>query len=606
MKWINPWLFLVALLFPVVAQGGSLDDYYLARFDQIYGVSAKRSTLSAQDDAPTERCLTPLYHGVKRDWKQLSYQTQQTLAKYLAKPALAGEAVVRSNAGHFFIHYATTGSDAPSLADGNDNGIPDWIETVADVFEAVYSREITAFGYRPPPTPGGQPYDVYLQDLASTRQYGYTQSDIPANAGSTSYTSFMVIDNDFAESIYLGGSRTPLMALQITAAHEFLHAVQYGYNFFFDIWYAEASATWMEDEVYDSVNQLYTYLPPYFSNTTLPIDTAVSTTTGGGYGRWIFNRYLYESFSSRPINREIWEKLATKTSSGDDIPMLPVIDEVLAGAGGSMASTFLGFAKKVFLRNWASHTEEISLIHPVTIPNGNTYTVADTFTVPNTSLPSLYSFTYYRLLPASAVPAKLTISYARPPSQAVVAFLKKVTGVVTEYVFDTNSNTVTVPLFGSGDEIYLLICNNGTGAVNTPVDPAQPIASLPDASNPNSGPPTLVSSPQTSNNQAAGGGGCFIATAAYGSYLHPKVMELRAFRDNYLMTNVPGRAFVSLYYRLSPPLADFIARHEWLRTGCRIALTPVVLAVENKGIALFLILLAGLIPFGLRMRNETV
>ncbi|MFZ3208658.1 MAG: MXAN_6640 family putative metalloprotease [Geobacteraceae bacterium] len=609
MKRINPWLLLAALvLVPVVAQGRALDDYYLSRFDQIYGANAKRSTLSAQDDAPTERCLTPLYHGVKRDWKQLSNETRQVLAKYLAKPVLPGESVVRSNAGHFSIHFAITGSDAPPLADGDENGIPDWVETVADVLEAVYSREISVFGYRPPPTTGGGPYDVYLQDLASTSQYGYTESDIPADADSTSYTSFMVIDNDFAESIYLSGSRTPLMALQIAAAHEFQHAVQYGYNYYFDPWYAEASAAWMEDEVYDSVNQLYTYLPAYFSNTILPIDTAVSTTTGGGYGRWLFNRYINESFPSRPINREIWERLATKTSGVGDIPMLPVIDEVLASAGSSMASTFLGFAKKVFLRNWASHTGDIDLIHPLTIPNDNTYKVAGTFTVPATSLPSLYSFTYYKLLPASANPATLTIAYPRPASQAVVAFLKGANGSITEYLFATNSNTVTVPSFVSGDEIYLLICNNGTGAVNTPADPAQPIDVLPDASNPYSGPPVLVSSPPTSNDKAAtgSGGGCFIATAAYGSYLHPKVMVLRAFRDNYLMTNVPGRAFVALYYRLSPPLADFIARREWLRTGCRVALTPVVLAVENKGIALFLILLAVLIPFGLRMRGELI
>lgn len=77
-----------------------------------------------------------------------------------------------------------------------------------------------------------------------------------------------------------------------------------------------------------------------------------------------------------------------------------------------------------------------------------------------------------------------------------------------------------------------------------------------------------------------GGGGCFIATAAYGSYLDPHVAALRQFRDAHLLTNAPGKAFVSVYYALSPPIADFISRHEALRLVTRVILTPVVLVVE--------------------------
>jgi hypothetical protein len=81
---------------------------------------------------------------------------------------------------------------------------------------------------------------------------------------------------------------------------------------------------------------------------------------------------------------------------------------------------------------------------------------------------------------------------------------------------------------------------------------------------------------------------CFIATAAYGSYLEPHVVILRAFRDQYLLTNAPGRAFVSFYYRHSPPLADYIARHGALRAATRWALTPVVyVAAYPFSLALF-------------------
>ena len=76
------------------------------------------------------------------------------------------------------------------------------------------------------------------------------------------------------------------------------------------------------------------------------------------------------------------------------------------------------------------------------------------------------------------------------------------------------------------------------------------------------------------NSGSGGGGRCFVATAAYGTPMAEEVRYLRAFRDQYLLTNKPGRWFVELYYRWSPPLADYIRAHDGLRTAVRWMLAP--------------------------------
>jgi hypothetical protein len=88
------------------------------------------------------------------------------------------------------------------------------------------------------------------------------------------------------------------------------------------------------------------------------------------------------------------------------------------------------------------------------------------------------------------------------------------------------------------------------------------------------------------------GGGCWIATAAYGSALDPHVQVLREFRDRHLLTNGPGRAFVRFYAATSPPIADFLARHDGLRFATRCALAPAVLGAAHPAPAAGLALLA--------------
>lgn len=515
---------------------GELDTYYLERFGELPGGSSALSGVSrVTDNLPLDRCGTPTLHSLRHDWKTLAVGTQQVLAKYLAKPVLAGEAQVRSADGYFTIHYATSGSDAPPLTDGNRNGIPDWVETVAAVFDAVYTREVVDMGYRPAPLSGGQPYDIYLQNSVEGVGYlGVTKS--VSFISSISATSFIVIDNDFME---FGTRYTPLEYLKITAAHEYHHAIQYGYNYYFDVWYAEATSTWIEDEVFDSVDQLYDYLPQYLQNPRQPLDTPVSVYTGGGYGRWIFNRYLAE-IKGREFIKSTWDVLATLPAPADgrDIKMTPVLNGLL---DGKLDQYVLGLGRRFVQRDWASHQAEIALIHPVV-------TESSTGTVSYPVEP--YSFALY--------PAAVQVSLSSKPAGIAALYLSNV----------------------------LLLCNNLTGSTVVPADPFPPIPSLQDAMLSDKA-PSLVTGPTiTSNIQGSGGGGgggCFIATAAYGSYLHPKVLKLREFRDRWLMTNAFGRMLVQCYYRVSPPVAELIASHEWMRTVCRALLIPLVTTLEYPG-----------------------
>ncbi|MFP3898272.1 MAG: CFI-box-CTERM domain-containing protein [Dehalococcoidia bacterium] len=70
--------------------------------------------------------------------------------------------------------------------------------------------------------------------------------------------------------------------------------------------------------------------------------------------------------------------------------------------------------------------------------------------------------------------------------------------------------------------------------------------------------------------------GCFIATAAYGTPMAEEIGVLRRFRDEHLLSSPAGTAVVECYYRVSPPIAEFIAEHPGLKPIFRAGLTPAV------------------------------
>jgi len=69
---------------------------------------------------------------------------------------------------------------------------------------------------------------------------------------------------------------------------------------------------------------------------------------------------------------------------------------------------------------------------------------------------------------------------------------------------------------------------------------------------------------------------CFIATATYGTPMAEEIQILRRFRDEHLLANPLGQALVDLYYRVSPPIAEFITEHPSLKPIVRTGLLPAV------------------------------
>lgn len=74
---------------------------------------------------------------------------------------------------------------------------------------------------------------------------------------------------------------------------------------------------------------------------------------------------------------------------------------------------------------------------------------------------------------------------------------------------------------------------------------------------------------------------CFIATAAYGTPLASEVRTLSRFRDAHLLTNPIGQRLVSLYYKISPPIAGYIKDNAYLRAITRGMLKPVIWLVNK-------------------------
>ena len=241
---------------------------------------------------------------------------------------------------YFRIHYTTSGRNAVSSIDLNSNNIPDYIDSLAEVFENVSEVLHEKLGFNKPPgdgfytsnydNGGSDKYDIYIRQLASNF-YGYVQFEQYAQGTGdnentldleekNAITSYMAMRNSYQNFNQL----SEIQNIQTTIAHEFFHAVQLGYDGWEKQWLLEATAVWMEEELFDEINDVYQYMPDWFRYPHRSLDEEGTH----AYGSYIFFEYIEQNMGGNELLRKVFEYSAKSDSRKKDGSHL-AIDQAL-------------------------------------------------------------------------------------------------------------------------------------------------------------------------------------------------------------------------------------------------------------------------------------
>jgi hypothetical protein len=227
------------------------------------------SSRSAPSSMPMVKCATPLLRRAMR-CQELLYTENKFILHRPTNPFdddYYGRSVevwsYDSSGGHFRIYYTedTSGRNRNAVedADGLKSTIPQYVLLFAQYFEQAWSYVIGTLGYHAPIAVGNK-IEVFILDING---YGATAVD--------SQGLYIEVDNDYqGVSDNLDKEGKEFGAMKVTAVHEFFHVVQAWYDDWPDdfsdknLWWEENSAVWIEDELYDEVDDYVHYLgQPY-------------------------------------------------------------------------------------------------------------------------------------------------------------------------------------------------------------------------------------------------------------------------------------------------------------------------------------------------------
>ena len=312
-----------------------------------------------QSEIP-EPCGTWVLDKIHKEWRRLSDDTRVILIRYgfrvdgiLSRPA--GLDSSRTTL-HFKIHYSVAAGDSNAVdsLDSDRNGTPDYVDTAMSVLEYVWGFETgDSMGFVAPPPDsvngvdsvdgGNNKYDVYLKSIPDygLTPYDHFLGDNPNSHGvieTRAWASYIILRNRYPSD----------NNLRTTAAHEFSHAIQEGYDGAVPSWLQEATSVWCEGEVYDAINSGHAWLYAWFAAPWIPLDADVRdgpsvTYPNHKYGSWIFLRFLSEHVGGRPVVRGIWEHAIPYDNQNGNFSFSAIAD-ALADFGTDFTSVFQNFA----------------------------------------------------------------------------------------------------------------------------------------------------------------------------------------------------------------------------------------------------------------------
>jgi hypothetical protein len=260
-------------------------------------------------------------------------------------------------AGRFCVHWVAEGVDAPNPTDQDRDGVPDYVEQVLQVGAHVHAVENGKLGWREPRSDGRRggrngKTDVYLKEVGR-QLFGYAAPDRgQASKGHQlprRLHGYLVLDNDYGPFQYPGTK--PLADLEVTFAHEYCHILQMSYDAYQDAWMAESTAVWMEDQVYDGINDYLRYVRRWVDLH----DTPLTANSIGEYGDTVWNEWLVSHYG-RTILRHAWSRAVHTRPGGFSVDSY---DSAIRAAGSSdFSRDFARFAADVAEWNTGSHFRE--------------------------------------------------------------------------------------------------------------------------------------------------------------------------------------------------------------------------------------------------------
>lgn len=280
------------------------------------------------------KCATPLAYEIRMTWPALSAGTRQQLSEIInlqERPVLDEFYDHDTPEGSFRIHYSRTGTHAVDMSFGVGEGnVPVYVLRCAAFLDTTVKKEVTELGYRFPVSdqlgnPQENPrYDIYFQNLGAGF-YGLTVSEAvirPDPSAPFVSTSYLQLNNDYKR--LFGYANRPFDAMAVTVAHELHHAVQWSYDAFeaeirippggtqerLFPWFFEITSTYLEDVVFDHVNDYFLYLPAFFDNPWLSLRRFAGGTGPEAlhaYAASVWGHFLRERYDDF-VMVEIWEE----------------------------------------------------------------------------------------------------------------------------------------------------------------------------------------------------------------------------------------------------------------------------------------------------------